>query len=118
MPIYGSGEQTRTFTWLADVADGLVCAMSLPAGEGEAFNIAWREETSIAELARLCWEACGRDPEQLELAAEPTPKAVDPPRRSAAVQKARERLGWEAKVSVAEGVAQTVEWLQRVAIAA
>ncbi len=118
MPIYGSGEETRTFTWLDDVADGLVCAMSSPAGEGESFNIAWREETSIAELARLCWEACGRDPERLELAAEPSPKAVDPPRRYADVGKARERLGWEAKVSVAEGVAQTAEWLQRVAIAA
>ena len=70
------------------------------------------------ELARLCWEACGRDPEQLELATEPSPKTVDPPRRSAAVEEARERLGWEAKVSVAEGVAQTVEWLQRVEIAA
>jgi nucleoside-diphosphate-sugar epimerase len=92
--------------------------MSSPAGEGEAFNIAWREETSIAELARLCWEACGRDPEQLELATEPSPKAVDPPRRYAAVEKARERLGWEAKVSVAEGVAQTVEWLQHAEIAA
>ena len=118
MPIYGSGEQTRTFTWLDDVADGLVCAMSSPAGEGEAFNIAWREETSIAELARLCWEACGRDPEQLELATEPSPKPVDPARRSASVEKARELLGWEAKVSVAEGVAETVEWLQQREIAA
>ena len=66
MPIYGSGEQTRTFTHLDDVADGVVCAMGADAGEGEAFNIAWREETSIAELARLCWEACGRDPATLE----------------------------------------------------
>ena len=30
MPIYGTGEQTRTFTWLDDVADGIVCAMSSP----------------------------------------------------------------------------------------
>jgi UDP-glucose 4-epimerase len=92
--------------------------MSSPAGEGEAFNIAWREETSIASLARLCWEACGRDPAALELASEPSPKEVDPSRRYAAVDKARERLGWEAKVSVAEGVAQTVEWLERAELAA
>jgi UDP-glucose 4-epimerase len=118
MPIYGSGEQTRTFTWLDDVADGVVCAMSSPVGGGETFNIAWREETSIAELARLCWEACGRDPEQLELATEPSPKSVDPPRRYASVEKARELLGWEAKVSVAEGVPETAEWLQEREIAA
>ena len=93
LPIYGSGEQTRTFTHLEDVADGIVCAMGADAGEGEAFNIAWREETSIAELARLCWEACGRDPEQLKLATEPSPKEVDPERRFASVEKARELLG-------------------------
>ena len=67
--------------------------MAPPAGEGEAFNIAWREETSIAELARICWEACGRDPEALELATEPSPKEVDPDRRFASVEKARERAG-------------------------
>ncbi len=118
MPIFGDGEQTRTFTHLDDVADGIVCAMSSPAGEGEAFNIAWREETSVAELAALCWEACGRDPAELTLAGEPSPKEVDPPRRFASVEKARELLGWEAKVSVAEGVAETVEWLQQREIAA
>ena len=51
LPIYGSGKQTRTFTHLEDVADGVVCALGADAAEGEAFNIAWREETSIAELA-------------------------------------------------------------------
>jgi UDP-glucose 4-epimerase len=118
MPIYGSGEQTRTFTWIDDIADGLVCAMRSPAGEGETFNIAWREETSIASLARLCWEACGRDPAELELASEPSPKGVGPARRYAAVDKARERLGWEARTAPAEGVARTVEWLRDLELAA
>jgi UDP-glucose 4-epimerase len=118
MPIFGSGEQTRTFTHLDDVADGIVCAMGADAAAGEAFNIAWREETSIAELAHLCWEACGRDPAELKLAAEPSPKAVDPERRFAAVEKARERLGWEARVGVREGVEQTAEWLRETEVAA
>jgi nucleoside-diphosphate-sugar epimerase len=92
--------------------------MSADAGEGEAFNIAWREETSIAELARLCWEACGHDGSDLKLAAEPSPKEIDPERRFASVEKARELLGWEAQVSVAEGVAQTVDWLRDTEVAA
>jgi len=112
LPIYGSGEQTRTFTHLDDVADGVVCAMASPAGLGEAFNLAWREETSIAELARLCWEACGRDPDALELRSEPSPREVDPERRWASVEKARELLGWEARVSVREGVARMAAGLQ------
>jgi nucleoside-diphosphate-sugar epimerase len=118
MPIYGTGEQTRTFTWLGDVADGIVCAMGAGAARGEAFNIAWREETSIAELARLCWEACGRDGDELRLSTEPSPKEVDPPRRFASVEKARAVLGWEAQVGVDEGVAQTVEWLRDAEVAA
>jgi UDP-glucose 4-epimerase len=112
LPIFGSGEQTRTFTHLDDVADGIVVAMGSPAGLGEAFNVAWREETSIAELARICWEACGRDPSELELAHEPSPKEPDPERRFASVEKARELLGWEARIGVREGVEQTAEWLR------
>src|SRR5215217_7976986 len=54
LAIYGTGEQTRAFTHLDDVADGLVAAMANPAGLGEAFNLAWHEETSIADLARIC----------------------------------------------------------------
>ena len=118
MPIFGSGDQTRTFTHLDDVADGIVCAMGADAAVGEAFNIAWREETSIAELARLCWEACGRDPAELELAGEPSPKEVDPERRFAAVEKARDLLGWEARIDVREGVGQTAEWLASTEVAA
>jgi UDP-glucose 4-epimerase len=106
LAVYGTGEQTRTFTHLDDVADGVVAAMASPAGLGEAFNIAWREETSIAELARICWEACGNDPDALELAPGPSPKPVDPARRWASVEKARRLLGWEARIGVREGVAQ------------
>jgi nucleoside-diphosphate-sugar epimerase len=92
--------------------------MSAAAGEGEAFNIAWREETSVAELARVCWEACGRDSASLELAAEPSPKEVDPARRFASVENARELLGWEARVGVEAGVEQTVEWMRTSELAA
>jgi UDP-glucose 4-epimerase len=118
LTIYGSGEQTRTFTHLDDVADGVVCAMATPAAAGEAVNIAWREETSIAELARICWAACDHDPAALELASEPSPKEVDPERRFASVEKARDLLGWEARIGVPEGVARTVEWLRGAEVAA
>jgi UDP-glucose 4-epimerase len=118
MPIYGDGAQTRTFTWLDDVADGIVCALGADAALGETFNLAWREETSVAELAALCWEACGRDVGDLRLATEPSPKEVDPARRFASVEKARAVLGWEAGVSVEEGVEQTVDWLRDTEVAA
>jgi UDP-glucose 4-epimerase len=117
LPIFGTGAQTRTFTHLDDIAEGLVAAMAAPAALGEAFNLAWREETSIAELARICWEACGNDPDALELAPEPSPKAVDPERRWASVEKARELLGWEARVGVREGVAQVAARMRQIEVA-
>jgi UDP-glucose 4-epimerase len=117
LAIYGTGEQTRTFTHLDDVADGIVCAMATPAAAGEAFNIAAPDETSITELARICWEACGNDPEALELAPQPSPKDVDPDRRWASVEKARDLLGWEARIGLREGVAQTAEWLRATEVA-
>ncbi len=60
LQIFGSGEQTRTLTHVEDIADGIVTAMSSPAGLNEDFNISASRELSVAEIARIIWEACGR----------------------------------------------------------
>lgn len=111
LEIFGSGEQTRTITHVDDIADGIVTAMSSPAGENEDFNVSASEELTVAELARLIWEACGNDPSQFELKRLPS-FAVDVQRRWPSVEKARRLLGWEARVDLREGLAQTVEWLR------
>src|SRR5205823_7176026 len=59
LQIFGSGEQTRTITHIDDIADGIVASMSHAAGENEDFNISASEELTVAEIARLVWEACG-----------------------------------------------------------
>src|ERR671936_1133289 len=63
LQIFGSGEQTRTLTHVDDIADGIVTAMSHPAAENEDFNISASEELTVAEIARMIWEECGRPPE-------------------------------------------------------
>ena len=110
LQIFGSGEQTRTLTYVDDIADGLVTAMSSPAGLNEDFNISSARELTIAEIARIVWEACGQDPDDFELEHLPS-FAVDVQRRWPSVEKARKLLGWEAKVDVEEGIALTVRWL-------
>jgi UDP-glucose 4-epimerase len=110
LEIFGSGQQTRTITHVDDIADGIVTAMASPAGENEDFNISASEELTIAELARIIWEACGNDPRQFELRHLPTFE-VDVQRRWPSVEKARRLLGWEARIGLREGIAQTVEWL-------
>jgi UDP-glucose 4-epimerase len=111
LPIFGSGEQTRTLTHVDDIADGVVTAMNHPAGENEDFNVSASEEMTVAEIARVVWTACGEDPSAFELEHLPSFE-VDVQRRWPSVEKARELLGWEARIGVEEGIAQTVEWLR------
>jgi len=118
LEIFGSGEQTRTLTHVDDIADGVVTAMSSPAGLHEDFNISASEELTVAEIARIVWEVSGRDPDAFELAHLPT-FAVDVQRRWPSVDKARDVLGWEAQIGVREGIASTADWLrERLALSA
>jgi len=111
LEIFGSGEQTRTLTHVDDIAEGVVTAMSHPAAENEDFNVSASEELTVAEIARVVWEACGEDPGDFELRHVPSFE-VDVQRRWPSVEKARELLGWEARIGLREGIARTVEWLR------
>jgi UDP-glucose 4-epimerase len=111
LEIFGSGEQTRTLTHVDDIADGIVTAMSSPAGLNEDFNISAARELTVAEIARIVWAACGEAPEAFALEHLPS-FAVDVPRRWPSVEKARLLLGWEARIGVEAGIAATVRWLR------
>jgi UDP-glucose 4-epimerase len=111
LEIFGSGDQTRTLTHVDDIADGIVTATGSPAAENEDFNISASDERTVAEIAALIWEACGEDPAALELRHVPS-FTVDVQRRWPSVQKARDVLGWEARIDLRDGLAATVAWLR------
>ena len=111
LQIFGSGEQTRTLTHIDDIADGIVTATGAAAAENEDFNISASEELTVAQIAARIWAACGKDPADFELEHLPT-FTVDVVRRWPSVAKARDVLGWEAKISLDEGLADTVAWLR------
>jgi UDP-glucose 4-epimerase len=111
LQIFGTGDQTRTLTYVDDIADGIVTAMMLPAGANEDFNVSASEERTIADIARMIWEECGRAPDDFQLEHLPSFE-VDVQRRWPSVEKARRVLGWEARVDLREGIAATVEWLR------
>jgi UDP-glucose 4-epimerase len=117
LPIFGSGEQTRTLTHVDDIASGIVSAMAHPAGENEDFNVSASDERTVAEIARIIWEACGEDPDLFELEHLPSFE-VDVQRRWPSVEKAKRLLGWEAQVDLRDGIAGTVEWLREHELAA
>jgi len=116
LQIFGSGEQTRTLTHVDDIADGIVTAMSSPAGLNEDFNVSASQELTVAEIARIVWEACDRDPADFELEHLPSFE-VDVQRRWPSVEKAQARLGWQARIDAREGIGRTVAWLRGQAVA-
>jgi UDP-glucose 4-epimerase len=111
LEIFGSGKQTRTLTHVDDIADGIVTAMTHPAGENEDFNISASDERTVAQIAELIWAACGRDPADFELKHLPSFE-VDVQRRWPSVEKAKRQLGWEARIDLREGLSATVDWLR------
>jgi UDP-glucose 4-epimerase len=115
LPIFGDGTHTRTLTHIDDIADGIVTAMASPAGLNEDFNISAGDERTVAELAEIIWRACGRDPAAFALEHQPSFQ-VDVVRRWPDVSKAERLLGWEARIGIEQGVAQTVEWLRDVVL--
>ena len=111
LAIFGSGEQTRTLTHVDDIAAGVLAALRSPAGLNEDFNISASEERSVAEIAKIIWEACGEDPAAFALEHLPS-FPVDVQRRWPSVEKAKRLLGFEAQIALSEAIAATVRWLR------
>ncbi|HEX8744185.1 MAG TPA: NAD(P)-dependent oxidoreductase [Thermoleophilaceae bacterium] len=111
LQIFGSGDQTRTLTHIDDIADGIVTAMAHPAAENEDFNISAAEELTVAEIARRIWAACGEPAGEFLLERLPSYQ-VDVQRRWPSVRKARELIGFEARVTLDDGLRDTVAWLR------
>lgn len=104
--IYGDGRQTRDFIHVADVARAVVAAVQRPEADG-LYQIGAGRETSVLEIIGLIEQVTGRDitVEHLDpLPGEIMRNCVDPSR-------AREYLGWSPTVELADGLAETYEWL-------
>ena len=104
--IYGDGEQTRDFTYVSDVVDGILRALSTPGVSGQAINLARGDRTSVNSLYAMLQRATGveRDALYEEL------RTGDIRDSQADISRARKLLGFEPGVTVEEGLRRTVEW--------
>jgi nucleoside-diphosphate-sugar epimerase len=104
--VYSPGHR-RAFCHVADAVDGTVAAMRTPVAAGATINIGNdREECTIEELARGILAAAGLERELAAAAAANDP--VD--RRSPDIARARSLLGYEPRISLEEGLVDTVAW--------
>jgi nucleoside-diphosphate-sugar epimerase len=104
--IYGDGEQTRDFTYVANVVDGVLRACEAPKAAGEAMNVATGGRISLNELLRVMNEICGTNAEPIYK----EPRAGDVRDSQADISKARTLLGYTPIVAFEEGLRHTLDW--------
>src|SRR5207249_1902665 len=104
--IYGDGEQTRDFTYVANVVDGVLRACTAPTAAGEVINVACGTRISLNELLRVMNRVVGTN---LQAIFEDE-RAGDVKDSQADISKARALLGYTPSVSLEEGLRHTLDW--------
>jgi dTDP-alpha-D-glucuronic acid decarboxylase len=112
--VYDTGAQTRCFTYVHDVIEGLTRTLG-PEAIGQTFNFGSQEERTVIEVVRMVIRACGSS---LEPTFVRTSEAIgegyeDVPRRVPDASRAREVLGWTASTKLEDGLRATVEWARK-----
>ncbi len=104
--IYGDGEQTRDFTYVANVVDGVLRACEAPGASGQVINVATGGRISLNTLFRAMRDIIGGtlDPTYAES------RQGDVRDSQADIGKARALLGYEPIVSFEDGLKHTIEW--------
>jgi UDP-glucuronate decarboxylase len=108
--IFGDGSQTRSFCYRDDLVEGMIRMMNAPDDFVGPVNLGNPGEFSILELAQLVIELCET---KAKLVYKPLP-ADDPTQRQPDISLARERLDWEPKIALREGLMKTIAWFRSV----
>ncbi len=104
--IFGDGGQTRSFTYITDLVDGIFRLMQ--SDVNDPVNIGNPRETTIAEIARTIVRMTGS---KSQLVRRPLP-TDDPKVRQPDITRARTLLHWEPKVALEEGLVKTIEYFR------
>lgn len=108
LTIYGDGSQTRSFCYVDDLVEGIVRCAASDATRGRVVNLGNPEEYTIAQLAQVVSQIL-----DVPLLVENRPsREDDPTRRKPDIGVAHELLGWEPKISCADGLRRTIEYFR------
>jgi len=106
--IYGDGEQTRDFTYIANVVDGVLRACETPNVAGEVINVATGGRVSLNALLRVMNSIVGTTLEPIYAAS----RTGDVKDSQADITKARTLLGYAPTVDLEEGLRRTLAWFR------
>jgi nucleoside-diphosphate-sugar epimerase len=104
--IHGDGEQTRDFTYVANVVDGVLRACDAPAASGQIINVATGDRISLNRLFETMRKLIGVEVQPVYGPLRPG----DVRDSQADIRRAKEILGYEPFVSFEEGLRRTVDW--------
>jgi len=104
--IYGDGEQTRDFTYVANVVDGVLRACEAKGASGEVINVATGGRISLNQLLRVMNGIVGTNLQAIYKEE----RAGDVKDSQADITKAKRLLGYEPTVSLEEGLKHTLKW--------
>ena len=106
--VFGDGLQTRSFCYVDDLIDGLICLMNTPPDVTGPINLGNPKEFTILELASLIIELiCSRS----RIVHRPRPQD-DPRQRRPDISKANDLLAWAPKTNLADGLIRTIEYFE------
>ena len=108
LPIMGTGEETRDFTFVEDIVDGTLRLGVVKEAVGEAINLASETETRVIDLANWINELTGNEAGVASVPRRDWDKVVE---RRASIEKARRVLGYEPKTCMKDGLKKTCAWI-------
>jgi nucleoside-diphosphate-sugar epimerase len=111
--IYGDGEQTRDFTYVANVVDGVLRAVKAPDASGKVVNVATGSRISLNKLFETMRDAVGS---RVEVKYGPL-RNGDVKDSLADITRARTLLGYEPSVSLEAGLKKTLDWYRSPSLA-
>ncbi len=109
LPITGTGEETRDFTYVGDIVDGLLRGGVMESAVGEEFNLASGRETRIIDLAKMINELTGN---KAGIRFTQRRKWDTKSRLLASIEKARRLIGYEPSTTFEEGLQNTIRWFR------
>lgn len=110
LTVYGDGSQTRSFQYYTDLVEGVY--RLLLSAENMPVNIGNPHEMSILEFAQAVVEISGSKSDIVFVKPQDERIADDPKVRRPDITKAKELLGWEPRVGLADGLAETIEYFR------
>lgn len=104
--VYGSGEQTRDFTYVSDAVDAFLTMGAEPAAIGKTINFGTGVDYSVNFIAQKVKELTGSKSEIVHVDA----RAAEVGRLCCDYSMAKKLFAWEPKVSIEEGIRKNIEW--------